>query len=171
MTFVIEDLSRLSGRRVLLAITDGDDKGSQHKWTDVRDVATSTGVAIFGVGYVTYSFGPNRRMSHEDAFNSVCELSGGMIIPADGGDMTQTLKRFVRTVRERYIVEFPRPSNSTAGQHDLVVSIEKMDAFIRPAGVSVPIPDPALLADPTTVPADPSRAPVEGTHHAIAKPQ
>lgn len=171
MTFVIEDLSRHSGRRVLLAITDGEDKGSKHKWTDVKSFATSTGVAVFGVGYVTYNFGPNRRMSREDAFNSVCELSGGMIISADGGDMTQTLKRFMKTVRERYIVEFPRPSNSTAGQHDLVVSIEKMDAFIRPAGVSVPIPDPALLADPSTVPADPSRAPVEGARHAIAKPQ
>ncbi len=172
MTFVIEDLSRLSGRRVLLAITDGDDKGSKHKWTDVKTFAALTGVAVFGIGYVPYTFGPARSTSHDnEAFNSVCELSGGMIISADGRDLTQTLKRFVKMVRERYIVEFPRPSNSTAGQHDLQVSIEKMDAFIRPAGVSVPIPDPALLADPTTVPADPSRAPVEGTRRVVTKPQ
>ena len=171
MRFVIEELSHLSGRRVLLAITDGNDKGSRHTWNEVRLFAGTTGVAVFGIVYAPYRFDPDRNPSREDAFNSVCELSGGMIFKTDGRDMTQTLKRFVKTVRERYIVEFPRPSNSTAGQHDLVVSIEKMDAFIRPAGVSVPIPDPALLADPTTVPADPSRAPVEGTRRVLTKPQ
>ena len=171
MRFVIEELSHLSGRRVLLAITDGNDKGSRHTWNEVRMFAGTTGVAVFGIVYAPYSFDPDRNLNREDAFNSVCELSGGMIFKTDGRDMTPTLKRFVKTVRERYIVEFPRPSNSTAGQHDLQVSIEKMDAFIRPAGVSVPIPDPALLADPTTVPADPSRAPVEGTRRVLTKPQ
>ena len=47
MTFVIDDLSRLSGRRVLLAITDGDDKGSKHTWNEVRMFAGTSGVAVF----------------------------------------------------------------------------------------------------------------------------
>ena len=45
---------------------------------------------------------------------------------------------------ERYIVEFPRPYHSTPGQHVLEVTIDKMDAFIRPAGLSVPIADLGL---------------------------
>ena len=72
----------------------------------------------------------------------------------------------MKIVCERYC-EF-RLSNST-GQHDLQVSIEKMDAFIRPAGVSVLISDPALFVDPTTVLADLSRAPWRG-HGACLKP-
>jgi hypothetical protein len=62
MTYVIEDLSRRSGRRVLLAITDGDDNGSKYKWNDVRAFAGTTGVAVFGLGYVAYSFGLSRKL-------------------------------------------------------------------------------------------------------------
>ena len=169
LTFIIQGLHRLPGRRVILAITDGDDKGSRHTWNEARTYATSEGVAVFGVMYVPF-FGRFQTTSYEDAFNSVCELSGGMIFPSNGLDLAETLKRFVKTVRERYIVEFPRPYHSTPGQHVLVVTIDKMDAFIRPAGISVPIADPALLADPSTVPADPSRTPVEGNRRVLPSP-
>jgi hypothetical protein len=168
---VLEDLSRLPGRRVILAVTDGSDRGSRNTWNEVRRFAQRKGVAIFGVVYVPYSFDPFHRASYEDAFNSVCELSGGMIFKTNGRDMAELLKGFVTTVRERYIVEFPRPSNSTAGEHDLVVTIEKKnDVFIRSAGISVPIPDPALLADPTTVPSDPKLTPEMGTRHPMTNP-
>jgi hypothetical protein len=154
---------------VLLAITDDNDKGSEYSWNDVRAYATATEVAVFGMIYVPNSLGPHRSKSYEDAFRSVCELSGGMIFPSNGRDVAETLQQFTKTVRERYIVEFPRPFNSTVGEHVLLVAIDKMDAFIRPAGILVPMADPAVLADPTTVPADPSRAPVEGTGRLLIK--
>ncbi len=169
LMFVIEGFHRLPGRRVILAITNGNDKGSRYTWNEARTHATAMGVAVFGVMYRPYS-GQFGTTSYEDAFNSVCELSGGMVFPTNGMDLVETLKRFVKTVRERYIVEFPRPYHSTPGQHVLVVTIDKMDAFIRPAGLSVPIADPALLADPSTVPADPSRTPVEGNRRVLPPP-
>jgi hypothetical protein len=169
LMWVIQGLHRLPGRRVILAITNGNDKGSKYTWNEVRTYATATGVAVFGVMYVPF-FGQFQSASYEDAFNSVCELSGGMIFPTNGLDLAETLKRFTKTVRERYIVEFPRAYNSTAGQHVLVVTIDKIDAFIRPAGISVPIADPAVLADPSTVPSDPSRTPVEGTRRVLPTP-
>jgi hypothetical protein len=70
-------------------------------------------------------------------------------------------------VRERYIVDFPRPVNSTAGRHSFEVRIEKTPAFIRPAGISIPIADPAVLADPTTVPSDPNLTPVQGNRTEV----
>jgi hypothetical protein len=52
------------------------------------------------------------------------------------------------------------------------VSIAKGQGnFIRSAGISVPVPDAALLADPTTVPSDPSRTPELGTRKTMKKPQ
>jgi hypothetical protein len=80
-----------------------------------------------------------------------------------------TLQQFVAMLRERYIVEFPRPANTTAGQHAMNVKVAKSNFFIRPAGISVPIPDRALLADPTTVPSDPSRTPELGTRKPMTK--
>jgi len=171
LTFVMDGLHRLPGRRVMLAITDGNDKGSKYSWNDVRAHATATGVAVFGMGYIHSVFGQYRTTSYGDAFRSVCELSGGMVFPSNGRDVAETLQRFAKTLRERYIVEFPPPFNSTAGGHRLRVTIDKLDALILPAGIVVPMADPVVLADPATVPADPSRAPMAGTRQVLIKPQ
>ena len=99
-------------------------------------------------------------------------MSGGIVTRMDErGSLQETLQKFVQMVRQRYIVEFPRPSNSTAGKHDMQVKVGKDDYLIRTAGVSVPIPDAALLNDPTTVPSDPSRTPEQGPRKPVTKPQ
>jgi hypothetical protein len=77
----------------------------------------------------------------------------------------------VTKLRERYIVEFPRPAKSEPGELGMEVKIVKDNYFIRPTGISVPIPDPALLADPTTVPSDPSLTPEVGKRKTMTKPQ
>jgi hypothetical protein len=75
-------------------------------------------------------------------------------------------------VRERYIVEFPRPAKATAGEHVKEIRIVNgSNYFIRPAGVSVPIPDATVLTDPTTVPSDPTHTPEMGTRRVMTKPQ
>jgi len=171
-SIILDPVYHLPGRRVVLAITDGSDKGSTSTWNYVRVISQTAGVAIFGVVDVPPRLTDSWNRSHEDPFNSVCQLSGGMIFMTNERDLTETLKRFTQTVRERYIVELPRPLNSTPGEHGLHVKIEKSkDDFIRSAGISVPLPDPAVLADPATVASDPSRAPVEGTRRALSTPQ
>jgi hypothetical protein len=74
-------------------------------------------------------------------------------------------------VRERYIVEFPRPSNEKAGRHGLLVKVDRGGYFIRPAGITFPLMDPAVLADPTTVASDPSKAPTMGSRRPLASPR
>jgi hypothetical protein len=132
-------------------------------------------VAVFGLDYVPQFARDTTQMiqqrSSEDAFLSLCELSGGTILSTNTRSIDKALKRFVEMLRERYVVEFPRPSNATAGAHVKEVKIAGSNAFIRPAGTSVPIADPALLSDPTTVPSDPTRAPEAGTRVPMKKPQ
>jgi hypothetical protein len=171
LSFIVQNLYHLPGRRVILALTNGSDKGSRNPWNETRLFAQASGVAIFGLAYRDPYFRLYQGAGYEDAFNSVCELSGGMVFTTNERFAPQTLKQFVGMLRGRYIVEFPRPSNSTAGEHDFLVTIDRSDAFIRPAGISVPIADPALLADPTTVKPDPLRAPVEGARGVLTKPK
>jgi hypothetical protein len=171
-SIILDPIYHLPGRRVLLAITDGSDRGSTSTWNYVRGLAQSAGVAIFGVVDVPPHVAETWTRSHEDPFNSVCQLSGGTIFMTNEIDLAETLKRFTQTVRERYIVEFPRPLNSTPGEHGLRVKIAKSeDDFIRSAGISVPMPDPAVLADPTTVPSDPTLSPELGRRKVMTKPQ
>jgi hypothetical protein len=173
LAYLTHALESLPGRRVILAVTNGNDKGSKYSWNEVRAYAQATGVAVFGLRYVPEE--PGRlhflNIGGEDAFNSLCELSGGMVLTASRRTVAPALKRFTTLLRGRYIVEFPRPFHSKGGEHTLMVTIDKSDAFIRSSGVTVPIADPALLADPTTVPSDPSRTPEYGNRRILTAPQ
>jgi hypothetical protein len=173
LAFLTHALESLPGRRVILVVTNGNDKGSKHSWNELRTYAQSTGVTIFGLRYVPEE--PGRlhflNIGGEDAFNSLCELSGGMVLTASRRTEAEELKRFTTMLRGRYIVEFPRPFHSEGGEHSLTVTIDKSDAFIRSSGITVPMADPAVLADPMTVPSDPSHAPEYGSRRILTAPQ
>lgn len=172
LAFVTNQLSGLPGRRVILAVTDGKDRGSKYRWNEVRVFAQASAVAIFGMTYVPWlAVGAPGVSNVLDPFRSICELSGGLVFSANRSDVGARLKGFVALVRGRYIVEFPRPYNSTKGQHELVVTIDKSKAFIRSTGISVPLQDAKVLADPTTIHPDSTSAPEEGRHPILTPPQ
>jgi hypothetical protein len=171
--YIDNELYKLPGRRVLLVVTDGRDRGSTISWNEVRTLTQATGVTVFGFMNSSVTEAWNRwvHQSDADSFQTICELSGGMIMTTSPGSIAKTLERSITLLRERYIVEFPRPSNSTKGEHDMRVKIANSgDDFIRMSGITVPLPDPALLANPTTVPSDPSHAPEQGQRHILQKP-
>jgi hypothetical protein len=184
---VAVSLAALPGRRVILVVTDGHDTGSKHTWNEVREFAQAKGIAVFALnfappssvgmgssrpgrgGYLPSGGGP---FAVENALASVCELSGGIVMRmSDPVALPRSLENFVTMLRERYIVEFPRPSNSTAGAHGMEVKIDKSIYLIRPSGVSMPLPDPVLMTDPTTIQAGPSQAPEQGTRKVMNKPK
>jgi len=120
-------------------------------------------------GYLPSSGGPS---TVESSLISLCELSGGTVMRmSDPAALTRSLEKFVTMLRERYIVEFPRPANSTAGEHGMEVKIDKGTYLIRSSGVSMPVPDSALMADPSTIQAGPSQTPEQGTRKVTNKPK
>jgi hypothetical protein len=157
---VAAQLSSTPGRRVILAITTGRDQNSTIKWEDLRHYAASRSIAIFGMYLMSEpAERPNRiYLSSEDPYISVTQLTGGMILFTSSPGVAPGLTYVIDLVRGRYILEFPRPDKGQPGQHSIVVTIAKTNAFIRPAGISVPLPDPTLLSDPTTVPSPASPA-------------
>ncbi|WP_229668727.1 hypothetical protein [Edaphobacter acidisoli] len=162
---VVVEISRLPGRRVVLVVSDGYDSGSNHRANSVRLYAQLKGVAIFGLADAAVSL--QWRQLFEAPFDDVCQLSGGMIAPADSKGLAGQLQAFLAKVRGRYILEFPRPYNATPGGYSLDVRIDHSDAWIRAAGISFPIEDSAVKNDPTTVQGDPSLTPVQGPHRVL----
>jgi hypothetical protein len=160
------------GRRVMLVITDGVDRGSKANWDEVRSAAQERGVAIFGLVPAAEVALPFRTLRGAvlgvqapkgvTDFMSLCESTGGMILDNISGTLAGQLRDFLSLVRGRYIVEFPRPATGP-GAHSLDISIDKLTAFIRPAGLSVPLPDPDLAKDPNNILPDPANAPEVGT--------
>jgi hypothetical protein len=85
-----------------------------------------------------------------------------MMLVAKDTSLPGQLEQFTDLIRGRYIVEFPRPVNTKPGSFGMEITIQKSNALIRPSGIGVPVYDPAVLKDPTTVPLDPSSAPQLG---------
>ncbi len=188
LAYVEMDMAKLPGRRVILAMTDGQDKGSKHTPDEVTNFAQETGTAIFGLDYAPMSVVGIPTMSRhgagmyvpggggvrggQDELIRVSELSGGVVTTtSDTRSLGLSLREFVTMLRERYIVEFPRPSNSTAGSHFMQVRVANANYFIRSSGILFPIPDPTLAADPATIQSGPSRAPEQGTRKGSATPK
>ena len=175
MGFISNNLYKLPGRRVMLVVSDGYDRGSVRSWNEVRTFTQASAVTVVGMTNSVTSVW-NRSVlwlqNEANPFQTICELSGGILMPTNPDSIGKTLDRSITMLRQRYIVEFPRPSNSTKGEHDMRVKIARSgDDYIRVSGVSVPMPDPAVLADPTTVPSDPSHAPEQGQRRILQKPQ
>jgi hypothetical protein len=170
LLFVVAQSSTLTGRRAVLAITGGEDEHSRATWPQVRGLAIHSGVAIFGLQAAetaSYRFSAPSK-GHEDPFRELCELTGGLVFTATPYSLNRRLREFSALLRDRYIVEFPRPDNLSTGDHDFLVSIAGLDGFIRPAGISVPIADPKMV-DPNTVKPDPSLAPQVGKRKVLPK--
>jgi hypothetical protein len=152
-----ESLSREPGRRVILAVTDGNDRGSKYPFNGPGQLAQERGVAIFGL------LRPDDRgLVFGDTLRMLCEETGGIELINKDTSLARQLERFTELVRGRYIVEFPRPVNTKGGHYGMQITIAKSNAFIRPSGIGVPVYSSAVLKDPTTVPLDPSNAPQLG---------
>ena len=168
----VQGLQREPGRRVLLVLTDGEDRGSRTTWDAVRTYAGNQGVAIFGIAPSTDFAMPiiGRRgvigmQSETEVTNmpALCESTGGMVLNNTNADLGSQIRDFVALVRSRYIIEFPKP-NAEAGQHRMDISVEKLrGASIWPAGASVPVADPELAKDPNTIISGEENAPEVGT--------
>ena len=160
---IVQTLSKQPGRRVILAVTDGVDRGSRNSWNALLDFAQTRSVAIFGLVQTA----DLRHTQNETLFDDLCQLSGGILLPTSAEDLGKQLAWAVMLIRGRYIVEFPRPVTTVGAHHSLDVTISGRHAFIRAAGAEVPVYDPAILNDPKTIPPDLSRTPQLGNRKIL----
>jgi hypothetical protein len=165
-------LHQLPGRRVLLVVTDGHNRGGHFRWGDALSSAQEDSVAIFGrMRQSDMEVVDNNRVaqlfrgfsgtvadspSTEDSFGLLCADTGGMEVETTPHSLRRNLNWWLQALRQRVIIEYPRPNFN--GRHRIDVSVPKADLYIRITGATVPIPDPKILTDPSTLPPDPSKA-------------
>jgi hypothetical protein len=167
---VTRALSSTSGRRVLLVISDGNSRRGQHVPQDTIEYVQEASVAVFGMRSLgTYN---NQHLGHgiprdpqftlpegdgtgEYLFDLLCQRSGGALETVSERSLPKTMQHFVSMLRNRYILEFPRPDGAVAGKHVIDITIPKTKLYIRPAGLSLPA---AAKRDPNTLPSTPSPA-------------
>jgi hypothetical protein len=186
MAEVLNDLDKLPGRRVLLAITDGEDTGSRTLWKDVMVHAQIRSETVFGllpaittVFKLSESFKRNEtaEIRHiespsfggpEDKFQQICVNSGGIPLQATEHTTIFRLKEFTQMLRERYILEFPRSPNEEAGIHSIAVSYrKKSNLYIAVTGITVPVASEDERESMKTIQPDASRAPTQGNRKVL----
>jgi hypothetical protein len=155
MVAVLKGMSDSPGRRVMLVVSDGADSGSVTGWRELHDYAGGQGAAIFGMNDGFVNLMTPWSIDRGDPFHSLCESTGGMVIDADDRDLEKRLEKWVALLRNRYVVEFPRPQQMGMGFHNIVVSIKRSGrTFVTLAGVSVTLPDSKITTDPNYLPSD-----------------
>lgn len=178
---VAHTLGETPGRRVLLAVTDGHDGGSSIAWDETERYVASQGVAVFGMRDPFNGPGAQRSglstrrgsplitggLNDEDMFRALCESNGGVVMLTTRFEMYKSLVQLVTDLRERYILEFPRPDESQPGLHDIRVSVARSRYLVHSTGVSVSMPDPEEATGPNTVPVSKSPA-TYGTRKPLA---
>jgi hypothetical protein len=160
VTVVTKELRAQPGLRVMLVVSDGVDGGSRNNWNLAREYAATGGVAIFGLTDKANAF-------VEDPFNSVCQLSGGILLTASPHDLAKQLQLFMTMVRGRYIVEFPHPVSTKPMHFVMDMTIARSHNFIRPAGATVSVDDPKILNDPMTIVPDATYRPQVGNRKVM----
>jgi VWFA-related protein len=150
LAFAANKLSTHTGRRVVLAVTDGDDQGSKRSLNDLTSLAETEGVTIFGLA-PAWQGNSQMQTTDEGLLSNACERSGGMLFTFNGSSAAKTLQRFTAMLRERYILEFPRPANAQAGHVLMSVKVDKGNLFIRASGDGVPLANRAVMTDASTI--------------------
>ncbi|HEY4357650.1 MAG TPA: hypothetical protein VGN16_17995 [Acidobacteriaceae bacterium] len=176
----VTSMAGLPGYRVLLVITDGQDFGSLNRWSEVQRLAVDKAVTVFAIcptrpgqfmGNSGTVVSAVRFTVVEDPLDFLCGDTGGLVLEGKPPAVADEVPHVLELVRNRYILVFPRPSNESRGAHYLDVKISQKDAIVRPAGVGLPLPDPSIENDPSTVPSNNSNAPKFGNRRPLPAPQ
>lgn len=161
----ISQVSALPGRRVGILLTNGIDRGSAHPWQDVRQFANGYSTTIFGLladagipppATQTGSLGHGSAlpiMLQANPFSLLCNGTGGLVLLSSEVTRGPLILRIVELLRQRYILDFPRPRNDSVGVHELTVTLKAdKHALVRAGGVLVPMRKQDPVAAPDTLP-------------------
>jgi len=164
------ELAERPGWRALITVTDGDDRESKYSPEELAYAAQNRQVTIFGINpFHEGRPGPFSTDPGLMRLTNVCELTGGVRLDLRQSSVEKRMQQLMQMLRDRYILEFPRPPNMKAGKIPILVRIDHSDAFIRPAGDGVPTTDEALASESAPIREPPPAASqVEGNPKVAA---
>ena len=144
----LRDVPLRTGRPVLLLISDTAPEMRPGTVAHLIENFTATGAVLFTVSAQSAAINsaalmPTPTTSAKNTYLQLLTLdSGGIRLGATPETLTDTFAYVLKMVRSRYLLEFPRPAEATAGEHLISISIDKFGAHGLSSGVSAPAYDP-----------------------------
>lgn len=123
----LDRLETIDERKVIVALTDGDDYGSRQDFDDVRDRARDEEVMVYSIGFTSDYFNGVRRVRSEpskDLKRLAQETGGGFFELTKTADLNSTFTRVIQELHSQYAMAFV-PENLDGKVHKLQVRVKK----------------------------------------------
>jgi len=121
-----ERLGRLSGRKVLVLVSDGDDTANTSTYADALEQALRNEVMIYSIIDVPIEASPGRDTGGEHALITLAEQTGGKHFYVNDGGLDKAFARVSDDLRTQYVLGY-YPRNQEPGKlfHRIVVTIPR----------------------------------------------
>jgi Ca-activated chloride channel family protein len=123
----LDRLQLIEGRKVVVALTDGDDVGSKADFGDVRDRARDNEVMVYSIGFTSNYFDGVRRVNSRPSANLrklAQETGGGFFELEKTADLNTTFTRVIQELHSQYAMAFT-PERLDGKVHKLAVRVKK----------------------------------------------
>ena len=116
-----EKLSRETGRKAIIILTDGQDEGSEHKLAEAVEAAQKANVIIYGIlladraGYGSFSLG----YSGDYALKKMADETGGRMINVgnNGNKLQAAFAQIEDELRTQYVAAYTPTNNKIDGSY------------------------------------------------------
>jgi VWFA-related protein len=129
----MDRLEPVQGRKVVVALTDGDDLGSKTGFNDVRDRARENEVMVYSIGFTSDYFDGVRRVRSKPSANLkklAQETGGGFFELEKSADLNTTFTRVIQELHSQYALAF-QPERLDGKVHKLQVRVKKPGMVAR----------------------------------------
>lgn len=129
----MDRLEPVDGRKVVVALTDGDDFGSKTDFDEVRDRARENEVMVYSIGFTSDYFDGVRRVRSKPSTNLkklAQETGGGFFELQKTADLNTTFTRVIQELHSQYAMAF-QPDKLDGKLHKLQVRVKKPGMVAR----------------------------------------
>lgn len=129
----LDRLEPIDGRKVIVALTDGDDMGSDADFDDVRDRARESEVMVYSIGFTSDYFDGVKRVRSKPSGNLkklAQETGGGFFELTKSADLNTTFTRVIQELHSQYAMAF-QPERLDGKVHELEVRVKKPGMIAR----------------------------------------
>lgn len=129
----MDRLQLIEGRKVVVALTDGDDFGSKTDFDDVRERARENEVMVYSIGFTSDYFDGVRRVRSKPSANLkrlAQETGGGFFELQKTADLNTTFTRVIQELHSQYAMAF-QPGKIDGKLHKLQVRLKKPGMVAR----------------------------------------
>ncbi|MDQ3069652.1 MAG: VWA domain-containing protein [Acidobacteriota bacterium] len=123
----MDRLEPVEGRKVVVALTDGDDFGSKADLGDVRDRARDQEVMVYSIGFSSDFFNGVQRVRSKPSSGLkklAQETGGGYFELQKSADLNTTFTRVIQELHSQYALAFT-PDRLDGKEHKLEVRVKK----------------------------------------------